>query len=652
MSKSNEFDNIAFDLPKNKSNVIKVIGVGGGGSNAINHMFQAGINGVDFIICNTDAQALENSPVPNKIQLGVSLTEGLGAGANPEVGEQAAMESMEDIKSMLEHTTKMVFITAGMGGGTGTGAAPIIAKAAKEMDILTVGIVTTPFQFEGMPRCKQAQMGIEKLRDNVDSLIVINNNKLRDIYGNLGYKAGFSKADEVLSTAAKGIAEVITHHYTQNIDLRDAKTVLSNSGTAIMGSANASGSARANEAISKALDSPLLNDNKITGAKNVLLLIVSGSQEITIDEIGEINDFIQLEAGHGANIIMGIGEDEALGDAIAVTIIATGFASDQQDDIVNTESKRIIHTLEDEQKAVHDLTADKAKPNFDINISLEEPVIKHQLVEEVEEPEIEVPESDLIETTNYIRNFNVFYEEVVAEPVKEVIAKNHDEDFIIIEAKNILNDIEVVDPEVVSAKEEEDQFALTFDMPINNEEHEDEKENTITFDLGDEAKDIDVNEYVEVSPVIDYNKEGETRYNLEEYMELETKLTGARSVAETHEPKLVEDELVFEKKTIKTEASAQGDASRQVDPFNSSINDLLKDRADERRRKLKNFNYKFQNNRNSIDEIEKQPAYKRQGVDLDDAPKEQKVSRMSLGEDSNDEIQLRSNNSFLHDNVD
>jgi len=652
MSKSNEFDNIAFDLPKNKSNVIKVIGVGGGGSNAINHMFQAGINGVDFIICNTDAQALENSPVPNKIQLGVSLTEGLGAGANPEVGEQAAMESMEDIKSMLEHTTKMVFITAGMGGGTGTGAAPVIAKAAKEMGVLTVGIVTTPFQFEGMPRCKQAQAGIENLRDNVDSLIVINNNKLRDIYGNLGYKAGFSKADEVLSTAAKGIAEVITHHYTQNIDLRDAKTVLSNSGTAIMGSANASGSARANEAISKALDSPLLNDNKIAGAKNVLLLIVSGSQEITIDEIGEINDFIQLEAGHGANIIMGIGEDEALGDAISVTIIATGFASDQQDDIVNTESKRIIHTLEDEQKAIHDLTPEKAAPSFDINVSLDEqPVIKHQLVEE--EPEIKTPESDFIETTNYIRNFNVFYEEVVAEQVEEVIAENHDEDFVIIEAKNILNDIEVVDPEIVSVKEEEDQFALTFDMPISGEENDDEKENTITFDLGEEAKDIDVNEYVEVSPVLDYNKEGETRYNLEEYMELESQLTGAKSVAETHEPKLVEDELVFEKKTIRTEAVAEGaDASKQVDPFNSSIDDLLKDRADERRKKLKNFNYKFQNKGNNIDDIEKQPAYKRQGVDLDETPIEQKVSRMSLGEDSNDEIQLRSNNSFLHDNVD
>lgn len=655
MSKSTEFDNIGFDLPKNKSNVIKVIGVGGGGSNAINHMFQAGINGVDFVICNTDAQALQNSTVPNKIQLGVSLTEGLGAGANPDVGEQAALESMEDLKTLLGHTTKMVFITAGMGGGTGTGAAPIIAKVAREMDVLTVGIVTIPFQFEGAMRNKQAQAGIEKLRSNVDSLIVINNNKLREVYGNLGFKAGFSKADEVLATAAKGIAEVITHHYTQNIDLRDAKTVLSNSGTAIMGSSTASGSARAGEAIMKALDSPLLNDNKINGAKNVLLLIVSGSQEITIDEIGEINDHIQIEAGHGANIIMGVGEDEALGDAIAVTVIATGFNIDQQDDIVNTETKKVFYTLEDEQTAEQVLTPDTTtiqEIKIEAPMELEPVIVKHTLEMEEEEKVEEVlpkaEEIELIPTTNYIRNFNVFYEEVVPEGVEE--------DFVIIEAKSILNDIEVIDPEVISAKAAEDQFALTFDMPLNRTEEtevEEEKEHTITFNLGDGLKDIDVNEYVEVKPVLEYKKEGETRYNLEEYMELETQLTGARSVAETHEPKLVEDELVFEKKTIKTEASAGGEnAAGNVDPFNSSINDLLKDRADERRKKLKNFNYKFQNNRNSIDEIEKQPAYKRQGVDLDDTPQEQKVSRTTLSEDSNDDLQLRSNNSFLHDNVD
>ncbi len=663
MSKNTEFDNIAFDLPKNKSNVIKVIGVGGGGSNAINHMFQAGINGVDFVICNTDAQALQNSSVPNKIQLGVSLTEGLGAGANPEIGEQAALESMEDLKAMLDNNTKMAFITAGMGGGTGTGAAPVIAKLAKEMDVLTVGIVTMPFQFEGAMRNKQAQMGIEKLRANVDSLIVINNNKLREVYGNLGFKAGFSKADEVLATAARGIAEVITHHYTQNIDLRDAKTVLSNSGTAIMGSAAASGSARATEAIMKALDSPLLNDNKINGAKNVLLLIVSGTQEITIDEIGEINDHIQIEAGHGANIIMGVGEDENLGEAIAVTVIATGFNVDQQDNIVNTESKKVFYTLEDEQTAEQDLTPESTsvqEVNVENTVTPEptpEPgpkVVKHTLEME-EEPKIvpqkvQLRDPDLIPTTSYIRNFNVFYEEVVAENVED--------DFVIIEAKNVINNINVVDAEEVSTKSNEDQFTLSFDMPLNNEVDEEEKEHTITFNLDDDGLgDVEVNDYVEVKPVLEYKKEGETRYDLQEYMELEEKLTGAKSKAETHEPKMVENEIVFEKKTVRVEEKDQGagkneETTANLDPMNSSISDILKDRADERRRKLKNFNYKFQNNRNSIDDIEKEPAYKRQGVDLNDVPREQKVSRTTLGEDSNDDLQLRSNNSFLHDNVD
>src|SRR4051812_5334019 len=356
MMSNSEFGSISFDLPKNQSNVIKVIGVGGGGSNAINHMFKQGIKGVDFIVCNTDSQALDNSAVPNKIQLGMNLTEGLGAGANPDIGHQSAIESIADIEKMLDRGTKMVFITAGMGGGTGTGAAPVIAQLAKEREILTVGIVTIPFQFEGKVRQEQALLGIEKLRKQVDSLIVINNNKLREVYGNLGFKAGFSKADEVLATASRGIAEVITHHYTQNIDLKDAKTVLANSGTAIMGSAVASGENRAKDAIMSALDSPLLNDNKITGAKNVLLLIVSGSEEITIDEIGEINDFIQAEAGHNANIIMGVGEEESLGDAVSVTIIATGFDIEQQHEIVNIEPKKIIHTLGDEQKIVHDLS--------------------------------------------------------------------------------------------------------------------------------------------------------------------------------------------------------------------------------------------------------------------------------------------------------
>ncbi|RKR07810.1 cell division protein FtsZ [Maribacter vaceletii] len=632
MSDNTEFENISFDLPKNQSNVIKVIGVGGGGSNAINHMFQAGINGVDFIICNTDSQALDNSSVPNKIQLGVSLTEGLGAGANPEVGEQAAIESMEDIKAMLGTTTKMIFITAGMGGGTGTGAAPIIAKIAKEMDVLTVGIVTMPFQFEGKMRGQQSQLGIEKLRANVDSLIVINNNKLREVYGNLGFKAGFSKADEVLATAARGIAEVITHHYTQNIDLRDAKTVLSNSGTAIMGSAVASGSARANEAIMKALDSPLLNDNKINGAKNVLLLIVSGSQEITIDEIGEINDHIQVEAGYGANIIMGVGEDEDLGEAIAVTVIATGFNVDQQDEIVNTETKKIIHTLEDGQKAEKDLTQNN---------------IVHQLIDDSEDEVSNTvtntfeddSDLDLIPTTNYIKNFNVFYDEVVAENVNE-------EDFVIIDSSDAIKNMNVIDHQEVKPKEEDDMFAVSFDMPLK--ETKEEQENIITFSLDDDIKDVDVNEHIEVIPVLEYNKGGEKRYSLDDYMELENKLTGAKSKAEEFEPKIVEDELVFQKRTVSPSPTA---TQEEVDPLEKPIEELLKERADERRRKLKDYNYKFQGN-SSVDEIEKEPAYKRKGVNLNDNGAEKKISRTTLGSDSNDEIQLRSNNSFLHDNVD
>lgn len=634
MSNSSEFDNISFDLPKNQSNVIKVIGVGGGGSNAINHMFQAGINGVDFVICNTDSQALDNSPVPNKIQLGVSLTEGLGAGANPEVGEEAAMESMEDIKHMLDHTTKMIFITAGMGGGTGTGAAPVIAKFAKEMDVLTVGIVTMPFNFEGKMRCEQAQKGIEKLRRNVDSLIVINNNKLREVYGNLGFKAGFSKADEVLATAARGIAEVITHHYTQNIDLRDAKTVLSNSGTAIMGSAIASGSARANEAIMKALDSPLLNDNKIQGAKNVLLLIVSGVQEITIDEIGEINDHIQIEAGHGANIIMGVGEDDTLGEAIAVTVIATGFNIEQQDDIVNTESKKIIHNLEEGQKAEMELMSSSKKVHVLEEVEEDKPQTRYELLDH--------GDFDLIPTTNYIKNFNVFYDEVVADKVTE-------EDFMIIDSSDKLRDIDVVDEEELTEQEAEDQFAISFDLPLVTDEEE--KENVIMFDLNDEVKDIDVNESVEIIPVLEYNNKGETRYSLDDYMQLENKLTGAKSKAEEFEPKIIEDELVFERKTMPIK---EGDSQReeQIDPMETPIEELLKERADERRRKLKDFNYKFKNSLNNIDEFEKQPAYKRQGVDLNDNPREQKISRTSLSDDSNNDIQLRSNNSFLHDNVD
>jgi cell division protein FtsZ len=631
MSSNKNIGNITFDLPKNQSNVIKVVGVGGGGSNAINHMFQQGIKGVDFVICNTDAQALQNSGVPNKIQLGVNLTEGLGAGANPEIGEQAAVESLEDIRRMLDSNTKMVFITAGMGGGTGTGAAPIIAKLAKEMDILTVGIVTMPFQFEGKIRNVQAQKGVEILRDHVDSLVVINNNKLREVYGNLGFKAGFSKADEVLSTASRGIAEVITHHYTQNIDLRDAKTVLSNSGTAIMGSATSSGSNRAHDAILKALDSPLLNDNKITGAKNVLLLIVSGSQEITIDEIGEINDHIQAEAGYGANIIMGVGEDETLEDAISVTIIATGFNVEQQDDITNTEAKKVIHSLEDDQTTEQDLTTEREPAIItpDIILENEEEKIVHTLIED------EVQEMDLIATTEIIKNIDVVYDEVLIN-VKE-------EDFVI---------NEVVSEEVIVEDFEEEQTILTFDLPISTSKIEDKEslvEEKTTFELDEEVKDMPVKDYIELITVTEANEDGETRYALDDYIVLESAIN---EDAEQNEVALeVEKGIVFEKKVLDQEEKEKS-LTEELDPINSPISELLKERADERRQKMKDFNYKFNNAK--IDDIEKEPAYKRQGIDLEDVQhsSETNASRLSVGLDENDDIQLRSNNSFLHDNVD
>ncbi len=656
MSSNKEFANIAFDLPKNQSNVIKVIGVGGGGSNAINHMFQQGIKGVDFVICNTDAQALQNSGVPNKIQLGVNLTEGLGAGANPNIGEQAAVESYDELKSMLETNTKMLFITAGMGGGTGTGAAPIIAKMAREADILTVGIVTMPFQFEGKMRNEQAQLGIEKLRNVVDSLIVINNNKLREVYGNLGFKAGFSKADEVLSTAARGIAEVITHHYTQNIDLRDAKTVLSNSGTAIMGSAAATGQNRAHEAILKALDSPLLNDNKITGAKNVLLLIVSGTQEITIDEIGEINDHIQNEAGHGANIIMGVGEDESLDEAISVTIIATGFNIEQQNEISNTEIKKVVHALEDDQYLEQDLSTQDGDPaiivpDIELNIKPEEEIVRHTLdlseindddSNEICEPkEVTEIEMDLIPTTELIRNIQVECQEINLE---QSVDKNVEQEFI------VTNMTPEVPEEAVEEPNEEEQITLTFDLPINHTKKEKtEDHELVKFDLDEKVKDIKVKDYIELIPVTEANDKGETHYAIDDYIEVESSmnLQGAAPASETE----LEEEIVFEKKVIEKEFESE-EPSEEIDPINSPISEILKERAAERRRKMKDFNYKFNNAK--IDDIEKEPAYKRQGIDLTDTQhsSETDSSRTSVDLDENDEIQLRSNNSFLHDNVD
>lgn len=339
---------IPFDLPTYKKSIIKVIGVGGGGSNAVNHMFELGIKDVDFVVCNTDGQALENSPVQNKIQLGSSLTEGRGAGNKPEIGKQAAIENIQDVIDVLSDGTKMVFVTAGMGGGTGTGAAPIIAKAAKELGLLTVAIVTIPFRNEGKRRIAQAMEGIEELEKHVDSLLVINNEKIREIYGDLRISEAFSRADDVLAIAAKGIAEIITVHGYINVDFADVETVMTNSGVAIMGSAMASGENRAIKAVEEALSSPLLNNNDISGARNILLNITSGVHEITMDEVGQITDYIQAAAGEDADLIWGNGTDDRLEENLNVTIIATGFGTNSIPELYARKKKVDVIPLDGE----------------------------------------------------------------------------------------------------------------------------------------------------------------------------------------------------------------------------------------------------------------------------------------------------------------
>jgi cell division protein FtsZ len=337
---------LMFEMQKEQSSIIKVIGVGGGGGNAVNHMYKQGISGVDFIICNTDAQALELSPIPNKVQLGTSLTEGMGAGSDPDVGENSAIESIEDIKRMLGVNTKMLFITAGMGGGTGTGASPVLAKAAKELGILTVAIVTTPFTFEGKRRRTQAEEGLEELKKYVDSYLVISNDRLREIFGNLTMGAAFSKADDILSTAAKGIAEIITIPGYVNVDFKDVRTVMNDSGVAIMGSDKAEGEDRARKAVEGALASPLLKDSEIEGARYILLNITSGKLEVTMDEVTVITDYIQNKAGMTADLIWGNCIDESLENHISVTIIATGFQTSEER-IQEKDNKRIEIPLED-----------------------------------------------------------------------------------------------------------------------------------------------------------------------------------------------------------------------------------------------------------------------------------------------------------------
>jgi len=600
--------NFSFDLPKNKSNVMKVMGVGGGGSNAVNYMYRQGIKGVDFIVCNTDSQALEESPVPNKIQLGVNLTEGLGAGANPEIGKLAALESYEELKNLLETQTKMLFITAGMGGGTGTGAAPIIAEMAKEFDILTVGIVTIPFNFEGKNRELQAIKGLEKLKKSVDSLIIINNNKLREVYGNLGFKEGFSKADEVLATAAKGVAQVITHHYTQNIDLKDAKTVLSNSGTAIMGSSTASGSNRANEAVIKALDSPLLNDNKIEGSKNVLLLIISGSDEITIDEIGEINEHIQNETGNSANIIMGVGEDLELGNNISVTVIATGFGDEKQNSLVNSETKKVIYTLDEDHPFEKKLIQE--------DLDGETKIIENKVIEE---SSIDFQQKKIESEINEIlRNIEITYELVEAdEPLIDI------------------NEIELIDFEHVLPDN---------DLNDENQENYDEISYGL-FSDNFEKEVINNNEFIE--------------NNVDEKISEFDKINSYMNTEE-------EEGVEFIKLDLNDNINQIEEITTDEEKSNNDISDYKNDNylfekpidvvSDNeniiRRENLKKYNYVFKSNNSSIEDLEKIPAYKRMGIEINNLKSEgdEIFSKTILNEEN--KLEFPDVNTYLHDNVD
>ena len=600
--------NFSFDLPKNKSNVMKVMGVGGGGSNAVNYMYKQGIKGVDFIVCNTDSQALEESPVPNKIQLGVNLTEGLGAGANPEIGKLAALESYEELKNLLETQTKMLFITAGMGGGTGTGAAPIIAEMAKEFDILTVGIVTIPFNFEGKNRELQAIKGLEKLKRSVDSLIIINNNKLREVYGNLGFKEGFSKADEVLATAAKGVAQVITHHYTQNIDLKDAKTVLSNSGTAIMGSSTASGSNRANEAVIKALDSPLLNDNKIEGSKNVLLLIISGSDEITIDEIGEINEHIQNETGNSANIIMGVGEDLDLGNNISVTVIATGFGDEKQQSLVSSETKKVIYTLDED----HPFEKKLIEEDLDEETEITEDKSNDESPYDFQQKKIES------EINEILRNIEISYEVVEAD--EQLIDINEIE---IIDFEHVLPE----DGDIIDNQENYDEisFGLFSDNlqkeVINNNDFEENNvdEQTSQFDEINSYMDNEDEEDIEFIK-LDLND------NVNQIEEIKT--SDEESNNETIDYQ--EDNYLFEKPI-------------EVDSDSENII---------RRENLKKYNHVFKSNNSSIEDLEKIPAYKRMGIEINNSKSEgdEIFSKTILNEEN--KLEFPDVNTYLHDNVD
>ena len=541
--------NIEFQMPKNQSSVIKVLGIGGGGSNAVNYMFEHGIKGVDFVVCNTDSQALEASPVPIKIQLGITLTDGLGAGSNPAIGKKAAEESIDRITELLDANTKMLFITAGMGGGTGTGASPVIAEAAREKGILTVGVVTNPFSTEGGYRKQYAKEGLDELRRYVDTLLIINNDKLLEVYGDLTITGAFAKANEVLNTATKGIAEVISQHLLVNIDLNDARKVLENSGTAVMGQAQANGENRAIEAVLGALDSPLLNDNDITGAEQVLLKIVTGSgeDEIKMSELNKIKNKIQEAAGNNVNIIEGIGIDSELGDSVSVTVIATGFEQTvvRGPVVVDIDDETDLDVLNDNEVS------------FDSN--------EDQIVDLGSDIELEG---------------------------QQFIFDNKIDDY---DKSTNRNHLEQLDNDEIQENESE---AISSEQLDNDEIQENESE-AIEFDF-----EMDLPE--DLIPKVKQDSEIENKSN--------------------------QDQLL--NTTLNTSS------------------DSIKIESREREERLRTISKKLRTP-SGLSDLEDEPAYKRDNVELEDSPhsSESEMSRYTLTEED-DNVEIKSNNSFLHDNVD
>ncbi len=591
-------NSLKFDLPKDKSSIIKVLGVGGGGGNAVNHMFNQGIKGVDFVICNTDLQALEASPIPNKIQLGASLTAGLGAGADPEKGHNSAMEAIEDIIEVLGVNTKMLFVTAGMGGGTGTGAAPVIAKAARELDILTVGIVTTPFSFEGKKRKVHADEGIEQLKRSVDCLLVINNDKIKDMYGNLPIRTAFSHANDILTIAAKGIAEIITYPGYINVDFEDVKTVMRNSGVALMGSASAEGENRAMDAVQAALASPLLNDNQIQGAKNILLNISFGANEVLMDEIDMITTYIQQEAGQTADIIFGTSIDETLGDKLTVTLICTGFES-RENKIIYTKQQQVVnsttkHVLYEEPKKPEMIVANPLKGEVKpIVIEVApEPVaeIVPPLVEEVAPV---VDETPMVEEAQEEIRHQLLFDEPVAEIVSPIV-------------EEVIEPIAEVEPPVVNEIIEETPVAEVQEPFLK---------------FMDEIELPELNDAVADTPVAEYTAPVE---------EVQEQITADFNADIAYDFEIEEEE-------------ESSNASEQEEKIKQSIARL---------KKIKELNLQI-NSPVGLRDLEKEPAYVRRQKKLNDVPhsSENAVSRLSLFDDGTNNG-IRTNNSFLHDNVD